>query len=184
MNPDHGSAEARRLLQALERRWRKLYSPEELEQHAITLLKTLRDALAKNREDARLVRKVYLRLAAGDTPSRREIKAANQALLTLLESLGLAALWMIPGSTIGLPTLHALAKHFDIELAPPPSTEHQSRNSSMNEQPNANPLSPDELEGIHAWWRAANYLSAGQIFLMDNPLLEEPLRAGQIKPRR
>ena len=36
-------------------------------------------------------------------------------------------------------------------------------------------LTPDELHRIHAWWRAANYLSVGQIYLMDNPLLREPL---------
>ncbi|MDQ0735080.1 phosphoketolase family protein [Arthrobacter agilis] len=40
-----------------------------------------------------------------------------------------------------------------------------------------------ELERIHAWWRAANYLSVGQIYLMDNPLLREPLRPEHIKPR-
>jgi xylulose-5-phosphate/fructose-6-phosphate phosphoketolase len=44
-------------------------------------------------------------------------------------------------------------------------------------------LSPDQLEHIHAWWRAANYLSVGQIYLMDNPLLREPLRPEHIKPR-
>jgi xylulose-5-phosphate/fructose-6-phosphate phosphoketolase len=36
---------------------------------------------------------------------------------------------------------------------------------------------------MDAWWRAANYLSVGQIYLMDNPLLREPLRAGHVKPR-
>ena len=40
----------------------------------------------------------------------------------------------------------------------------------------ANPLDPDELRRIDAWWRAANYLSVGQIYLLDNPLLREPLR--------
>ncbi|MDQ0094870.1 phosphoketolase family protein [Paeniglutamicibacter psychrophenolicus] len=44
-------------------------------------------------------------------------------------------------------------------------------------------LAPDELERIHAWWRAANYLSVGQIYLMDNPLLREPLRPEHVKPR-
>ncbi|HYC00228.1 MAG TPA: phosphoketolase family protein [Candidatus Limnocylindrales bacterium] len=44
-------------------------------------------------------------------------------------------------------------------------------------------LSQDELRLIHAWWRAANYLSVGQIYLFDNPLLREPLRAEHIKPR-
>ncbi|QIS09638.1 phosphoketolase family protein [Nocardia arthritidis] len=45
------------------------------------------------------------------------------------------------------------------------------------------PLSPRQLDDLHAWWRAANYLSVGQIFLMDNPLLREPLRPEHIKPR-
>ncbi len=45
------------------------------------------------------------------------------------------------------------------------------------------PLSPDELEAIHAWWRAANYLSVGQIYLLDNPLLREPLAPEHVKPR-
>jgi len=45
------------------------------------------------------------------------------------------------------------------------------------------PLASEELTGIHAWWRAANYLSDGQIFLMDNPLLRAPLRPEHIKPR-
>jgi len=44
-------------------------------------------------------------------------------------------------------------------------------------------LGPEELDGVHAWWRAANYLSVGQIYLMDNPLLREPLRPEHIKPR-
>jgi xylulose-5-phosphate/fructose-6-phosphate phosphoketolase len=45
------------------------------------------------------------------------------------------------------------------------------------------PLSADDLKGIDRWWRAANYLSVGQIFLMDNPLLREPLRFEHVKPR-
>src|SRR5204863_5164845 len=45
------------------------------------------------------------------------------------------------------------------------------------------PLSPAELHRIDAYWRAANYLSAGQIYLLDNPLLREPLRPEHIKPR-
>ena len=39
----------------------------------------------------------------------------------------------------------------------------------------ADVLSKDELDGIDAYWRAANYLSVGQIYLLDNPLLREPL---------
>src|ERR1044072_5179589 len=41
----------------------------------------------------------------------------------------------------------------------------------------------DVLRHIDAYWRAANYLSVGQIYLLDNPLLREPLSAGHIKPR-
>src|SRR3984893_15755882 len=44
-------------------------------------------------------------------------------------------------------------------------------------------LSPDLLEKMDAYWRAANYLSIGQIYLQDNPLLESPLRLEHIKPR-
>jgi len=47
----------------------------------------------------------------------------------------------------------------------------------------ANTLSNDELRKIDAYWRAANYLSVGQIYLKDNPLLERPLTAEDIKPR-
>ena len=40
-----------------------------------------------------------------------------------------------------------------------------------------------DLKTLDAWWRAANYLAVGQIYLMDNPLLREPLRPEHIKPR-
>ena len=46
-----------------------------------------------------------------------------------------------------------------------------------------NPLSPDELTLTNAYWRAANYLSVGQIYLLANPLLKEPLKLEHIKPR-
>jgi xylulose-5-phosphate/fructose-6-phosphate phosphoketolase len=45
------------------------------------------------------------------------------------------------------------------------------------------PLSPEELRKVHAYWRAANYLSVGQIYLFANPLLREPLQLQHIKPR-
>src|ERR671923_2070857 len=47
----------------------------------------------------------------------------------------------------------------------------------------AQPLAPEELRLMHAYWRAANYLSAGQIYLLDNPLLQRPLTLDDIKPR-
>ncbi|MET0756801.1 MAG: phosphoketolase family protein [Mycobacterium sp.] len=49
--------------------------------------------------------------------------------------------------------------------------------------PTAPPLSDDELDLINAYWRAANYLSVGQIYLLDNPLLREKLAAEHVKPR-
>ncbi len=45
------------------------------------------------------------------------------------------------------------------------------------------PLSPAQLRRIDAWWRAANYLSVGQIYLLNNPLLKKPLRKEHVKPR-
>ncbi len=45
------------------------------------------------------------------------------------------------------------------------------------------PLDPDELRRMDAWWRAANYLAVGQIYLMGNALLREPLLAEHVKPR-
>jgi xylulose-5-phosphate/fructose-6-phosphate phosphoketolase len=44
-------------------------------------------------------------------------------------------------------------------------------------------LDAEELRLIDAWWRAANYLSVGQIYLLDNPLLRGPLEARHVKPR-
>jgi xylulose-5-phosphate/fructose-6-phosphate phosphoketolase len=45
------------------------------------------------------------------------------------------------------------------------------------------PATDAELARLDAWWRAANYLSVGQIYLLDNPLLVEPLRPEDVKPR-
>jgi xylulose-5-phosphate/fructose-6-phosphate phosphoketolase len=51
----------------------------------------------------------------------------------------------------------------------------------MNEQ--SKPLGPELVRRIDAYWRAANYLSVGQIYLYDNPLLKKPLTRAHIKPR-
>ena len=48
---------------------------------------------------------------------------------------------------------------------------------------NTSTLSPEQLHRIDAYWRAANYLSVGQIYLFDNPLRKEPLKLEHIKPR-
>ncbi|MBU1222487.1 MAG: phosphoketolase family protein [Gammaproteobacteria bacterium] len=53
----------------------------------------------------------------------------------------------------------------------------------MTTPQNPPPLSATELKHIQAYWRAANYLSVGQIYLLDNPLLKQPLSLEHIKPR-
>src|SRR5579883_223990 len=58
--------------------------------------------------------------------------------------------------------------------------------ATISSEPQAIPHTPlpaEELRKIHAYWRAANYLSVGQIYLYDNPLLTEPLRVEHVKPR-
>jgi xylulose-5-phosphate/fructose-6-phosphate phosphoketolase len=44
-------------------------------------------------------------------------------------------------------------------------------------------LSQEQVRLMNAYWRASNYLSVGQIYLLDNPLLKEPLKSAHIKPR-
>ncbi len=54
--------------------------------------------------------------------------------------------------------------------------------SSSDEGDAARTLDPDLLRRMHAYWRAANYLSVGQIYLYDNPLLRRPLALADVKP--
>jgi xylulose-5-phosphate/fructose-6-phosphate phosphoketolase len=54
---------------------------------------------------------------------------------------------------------------------------------SAKPQQSKQPLSEEELRKMHAYWRAANYLSVGQIYLYANPLLQQPLKLEHIKPR-
>ena len=58
-----------------------------------------------------------------------------------------------------------------------------SKHSTARANVKGAPLSRDELNKIDAYWRAANYLSVGQIYLYDNPLLKKPLAKEHIKPR-
>src|SRR4029450_6854971 len=58
-----------------------------------------------------------------------------------------------------------------------------SAHSAPRSRAKGTPLSSDELERIDAYWRAANYLSVGQIYLYDNPLLKKSLAKEHIKPR-
>src|SRR5215467_2862259 len=63
------------------------------------------------------------------------------------------------------------------------STEVKRKAADAVKAEEAGPLSAEELRKMHAYWRAANYLSVGQIYLMDNPLLKEPLQLKHVKPR-
>jgi xylulose-5-phosphate/fructose-6-phosphate phosphoketolase len=56
-------------------------------------------------------------------------------------------------------------------------------NQTAKLQVTSAPLSEEQLARTHAYWRAANYLAVGQIYLLDNPLLREPLRIEHVKPR-
>src|SRR5213595_507 len=60
-----------------------------------------------------------------------------------------------------------------------PAATGDSASLSVSNQP----LSPEELRKMNAYWRAANYLSVGQIYLYANPLLREPLKLEHVKPR-
>ena len=67
-----------------------------------------------------------------------------------------------------------------------PSTTTSKRERKTGDGQNAaatDRLSADELRKMDAYWRASNYLSVGQIYLLDNPLLREPLKRDHIKPR-
>src|SRR3989442_4918923 len=55
--------------------------------------------------------------------------------------------------------------------------------SSARPARSSEPLSTEELRKMHAYWRAGNYLSVGQIYLCANPLLREPLKIEHIKTR-
>ncbi len=58
-----------------------------------------------------------------------------------------------------------------------------ARKPKTDRRPATGPLGADELKRMDAYWRALNYLSVGQIYLLDNPLLKEPLQREHIKPR-
>ena len=58
-------------------------------------------------------------------------------------------------------------------------SKHSAKTSTRMSR--RDPLSRQELERLDAWWRASNYLSAGQLYLLDNPLLREPLAPEHLK---
>ena len=54
---------------------------------------------------------------------------------------------------------------------------------SKNQVPEKLPMTEDYLKKMDAYWRAANYLAAAQLYMLDNPLLREPLTRDQIKKK-
>jgi xylulose-5-phosphate/fructose-6-phosphate phosphoketolase len=69
-------------------------------------------------------------------------------------------------------------------VTPPfdPPDRHNDHASPGRHETGHETLGPDELRRMHAYWRAANYLSVGQIYLYDNPLLRDPLKLSHVKP--
>src|SRR5438105_5735504 len=63
------------------------------------------------------------------------------------------------------------------------ATEVKRKAAGASKTATSGPLSAEELRQMDAYWRASNYLSVGQIYLLDNPLLKEPLKREHIKPR-
>ena len=67
--------------------------------------------------------------------------------------------------------------------SPPRGARADGASATPQGRVRENPLSPEHLRKMDAYWRAANYLSVGQIYLFDNPLLKESLQLKHIKPR-
>jgi len=74
------------------------------------------------------------------------------------------------------------AKSFDFDVSLSTAVAANGKPHPSTPLP-AGPLSPVLLDKMHRYWRAANYLCIGQIYLFENPLLRQPLTAAQIKPR-
>jgi xylulose-5-phosphate/fructose-6-phosphate phosphoketolase len=88
-----------------------------------------------------------------------------------------------------MPSKPILNRDFRTEIFPLQKEERETNMEKTKKQQEANstvldnPLTQDELRKINTYWQAANYLSVGQIYLLDNPLLKEPLKIEHIKPR-
>ena len=72
---------------------------------------------------------------------------------------------------------------FTFDTAVSSAIETTPDNSQAPTAPATGPLAPDLLDRIHRYWQAANYLTIGQIYLQENPLLRDPLKPEHIKPR-
>jgi xylulose-5-phosphate/fructose-6-phosphate phosphoketolase len=86
----------------------------------------------------------------------------------------------VVGTNVSTAVADARARNRNADAGPAVKSEGLIITSKT---PVAGPLSVDLLLKMNAYWRAANYLSVGQIYLKDNPLLEEPLKLEHIKPR-
>jgi xylulose-5-phosphate/fructose-6-phosphate phosphoketolase len=87
---------------------------------------------------------------------------------------------LTPSSRTLAPPDEGTAFEFDAAL----STVVERKKSAPRRKPEPEgPLSRDMLDAMHRYWQAANYLTVGQIYLVENPLLREPLKAEHIKPR-
>src|ERR1700758_3552684 len=69
---------------------------------------------------------------------------------------------------------------FDAKLSTAVETDHEP---SHPPKPSSRPLAPELLQKMQRYWQAANYLTIGQIYLRENPLLRAPLQPAHIKPR-
>ena len=107
-----------RLLARLERHWQARYTPRQLRRHLLVALGTLREALARDTGDARLVLETYRQLLHRRATAQA-VEEANEALRRLLKDLGLAILALLPLSFITLPALFALAHRLGMDLVPP-----------------------------------------------------------------
>jgi hypothetical protein len=94
-----------------------------------------------------------------------------------------AVLFDLDGVVTDTASIHsaAWASMFDDYLSGRPADQPEDHSHERETIPST--LSTDELTLLDAYWRAANYLSVSQIYLLDNPLLRDPLAPGHIKPR-
>lgn len=74
----------------------------------------------------------------------------------------------------------ATAFEFDAAIS---SAVERKRSAPVKQIQTKEPLSSEMLDKMHRYWQAANYLTVGQIYLSENPLLREPLKPEHIKPR-
>src|SRR5664279_5547894 len=71
----------------------------------------------------------------------------------------------------------------EVRVGPGPSDPGGHPTTPQGQVPGVPALSVTELDDVHAWWRAANYLAVGQIYLLGNALLRRDLVAEDVKPR-